>query len=248
MKAIHGGKAKNDKIDSQKIAALLRGGMLPQAYVYPAERRATRDLLRRRTGYPRKAGQFGVGHVLYGAKFNHEFSHPAEDRHGILDQKPPDFQLFRDHAKARIRHVALLLEEVADDRTYETWYERVKARLEPMQTHVLYLVSDRAKALIKLAETGLKCPSIPDLFHLLHERVKGYSLAIWRQLKTARQGLSRVQIAWPPARLRGPARRRSSRPGRRWRPAKPRWRTGNRFATRTGVTSKRCRGRFIPGG
>jgi transposase len=80
MKAIHGGKAKNDKIDSQKIAALLRGGMLPQAYVYPAEMRATRDLFRRRTGYPRKAGQFGVGHVLYGTKFNHEFSHPAEDR------------------------------------------------------------------------------------------------------------------------------------------------------------------------
>lgn len=32
MRAIHGGKAKNDKIDSHKIAALLRGGMLPQAY------------------------------------------------------------------------------------------------------------------------------------------------------------------------------------------------------------------------
>ena|SRR5215467_4665194 len=31
MKAIHGGKATNDKIDAQKIAALLRGGMLPQA-------------------------------------------------------------------------------------------------------------------------------------------------------------------------------------------------------------------------
>src|SRR5215831_6156934 len=44
-KAIHGGKAKNDKIDSQKIAALLRGGMLPEAYVYPAEMCATRDLL-----------------------------------------------------------------------------------------------------------------------------------------------------------------------------------------------------------
>ena len=49
MKAMHGGKAKNDKIDSQKIAALLRGGMLPHAYVYPAEMRATRDRLRRRT-------------------------------------------------------------------------------------------------------------------------------------------------------------------------------------------------------
>jgi hypothetical protein len=29
MKAIHGGKAKNDTIDSHKIAVLLRGGMLP---------------------------------------------------------------------------------------------------------------------------------------------------------------------------------------------------------------------------
>ena len=33
MKAIHGGKAKNDRIDAHKIAVLLRGGMLPQAYV-----------------------------------------------------------------------------------------------------------------------------------------------------------------------------------------------------------------------
>jgi len=47
MKAIHGGKAKNDRIDAHKIAVLLRGGMLPQAYVYPAAMRATRDLLRR---------------------------------------------------------------------------------------------------------------------------------------------------------------------------------------------------------
>src|SRR3990172_7709978 len=48
MKAIHGGKAKNDRIDALKIATRLRGGMLPQAYVYPAGMRATRDLLRRR--------------------------------------------------------------------------------------------------------------------------------------------------------------------------------------------------------
>jgi hypothetical protein len=48
LKAIHGGKATHDKIDAQKIAVLRRGGMLPQAYVYPAEMRATRDLLRRR--------------------------------------------------------------------------------------------------------------------------------------------------------------------------------------------------------
>src|SRR5438132_2547742 len=48
MKAIHGGKAKNDKIDAHKIAVLLRGGMIPQAYVYPEAMRSTRDLLRRR--------------------------------------------------------------------------------------------------------------------------------------------------------------------------------------------------------
>src|SRR5499426_2202640 len=57
MKAIHGGKAKNDKIDAQKIAVLLRGGMLPQAYVYPAEMRATRDLLRRRIHLMRKRAE-----------------------------------------------------------------------------------------------------------------------------------------------------------------------------------------------
>src|SRR5262245_3563090 len=57
MKAIHGGKAKNDKIDAQKIAILLRGGMLPQAYVYPAEMRATRDLLRRRIHFMRKRAE-----------------------------------------------------------------------------------------------------------------------------------------------------------------------------------------------
>src|ERR671918_2450346 len=57
MKAIHGGKAKNDKIDSQKIAALLRGGLLPQAYVYPAVMRSTRDLLRRRMHLMRKRAE-----------------------------------------------------------------------------------------------------------------------------------------------------------------------------------------------
>ena len=54
MKAIHGGKAKNDRIDSKKIAALLRGGMIPMAYVYPSHMRSTRDLFRRRMHFMRK--------------------------------------------------------------------------------------------------------------------------------------------------------------------------------------------------
>jgi transposase len=54
MKAMHGGKATNDKIDAHKIAVLLRGSMLPHAYVSLAEMRATRDLLRRRIQFMRK--------------------------------------------------------------------------------------------------------------------------------------------------------------------------------------------------
>jgi hypothetical protein len=44
MQAIHGGTAKNDPIDSPKIAVLLCGSMLLHAYVYPAPMCATRDL------------------------------------------------------------------------------------------------------------------------------------------------------------------------------------------------------------
>jgi transposase len=48
LKAIHGGKTKNDRIDAKKLAALLKGGNFPMAYVYPKGLRETRDLLRRR--------------------------------------------------------------------------------------------------------------------------------------------------------------------------------------------------------
>src|SRR2546425_9217046 len=87
----------------------------------------------------------------------------------------------------------LLFEEVAEDRSYDTWYALVEARLEALGAGVLYLVSDRAKALIKLAETGLECRSVPDVFHLLHELVKSYSLAIGSRLRQARQAFSQAQ-------------------------------------------------------
>jgi transposase len=57
MRAIHGGKTKNDHIDSEKIARMLRGGMFPISYVYPKEMRATRDLLRRRTFLMRRRAE-----------------------------------------------------------------------------------------------------------------------------------------------------------------------------------------------
>lgn len=62
MKAIHGGKAKNDRIDSHKIAHLLRGGNVPFSYVYPEAMRATRDLLRRRNFLMRKRAEL-LAHI-----------------------------------------------------------------------------------------------------------------------------------------------------------------------------------------
>jgi len=53
MKSIHGGKTKNDRIDSHKIALLAQAGMFPIAYVYPKEERPLRDLLRRRLYFTR---------------------------------------------------------------------------------------------------------------------------------------------------------------------------------------------------
>jgi transposase len=73
MKAIHGAKAKNDRIDSQKLAGLLRGGLLPQAYVYPAEMRATRDLMRRRLHFVRHRGQL-LAHIQM---THHQYNLPS---------------------------------------------------------------------------------------------------------------------------------------------------------------------------
>jgi transposase len=62
MKSIHGGKAKNDRIDAEKIAGLLRGGLFPLAHVYPRAKRETRDLLRRRAFFVQQRAQL-LAHI-----------------------------------------------------------------------------------------------------------------------------------------------------------------------------------------
>lgn len=62
MKALHGGKTKNDRKDAYQIASLVRGGLFPLAHVYPRDRRATRDLLRRRTYFVRRRADL-LAHV-----------------------------------------------------------------------------------------------------------------------------------------------------------------------------------------
>lgn len=87
----------------------------------------------------------------------------------------------------------LLMEAVAVDRPYDTWYGCLNRRLKTFSIGVSYLVSDRAKALIKLAETGLHCLSIPDLFDLSHALAQGYSLSIFSRLRQAQQGLAHAR-------------------------------------------------------
>jgi len=70
MKAIHGGKAKNDRIDATKIARLLKGGNFPIAYAYPKGMRETRDLLRRRTYLVRKRAELMTHLQILNAQYN----------------------------------------------------------------------------------------------------------------------------------------------------------------------------------
>jgi transposase len=136
MKAIHGGKAKNDKIDSQKIAVLLRGGMLPQAYVYPAQMRATRDLLRRRTHLMRKRAEL-LAHVQ---NTNSQYNLPEigkkiaykANREGVADR-------FADPAVHKSIEVDLALITYYDQLLTDVELSMVKAA-KHHDAHTLYLL------------------------------------------------------------------------------------------------------------
>lgn len=77
MKVIHGGKTKNDKVDSQKIARLIRGGNFPMAYVFPAKLRPYRNLLRRRNFLVHHRSEVPA-HVKL---TNYQYNLPAFDKH-----------------------------------------------------------------------------------------------------------------------------------------------------------------------
>ena len=90
LKAIHGGKTKTDRIDSEKLAMLLRGGNFPVSYVYPKEMRSTRDLLRRRCCIVRRRSAT----IVHPQMVNHQQNLPAfpkpisykSNRRGIVER------------------------------------------------------------------------------------------------------------------------------------------------------------------
>jgi transposase len=73
-------KVKTDRRDAFALAKLLLAGMIPAAYIYPAETRAVRDLLRRRARLVQvRAGEYGsLRRLLL--------------RHGILSSKQQEIR------------------------------------------------------------------------------------------------------------------------------------------------------------
>jgi transposase len=136
MKAIHGGKTKNDKIDSYKIAALLKGGNFPIAYPYPAKMRATRDLLRRRMYIARRCSEL-VAHIQ---NTNTQYNLPAfakkisrkYNRQGVADR-------FEDPAVKKSVEVDLaIIDSLNPILAQLEWYIEKTARQQDYRT--LYLL------------------------------------------------------------------------------------------------------------
>jgi len=67
----------------------------------------------------------------------------------------------------------IVVEEIAQDCRYETWQQQTQQALSQLGLKVRYCVSDRAKALVKLALDEMGCPSLADLFHALRDLSQG---------------------------------------------------------------------------
>jgi transposase len=148
MKAIRGGKTKTDKIDAAKIAGLLRGGLFPQAYVYPQALRETRDLSRRRTFLVRQRAQF-LAHVQH---TNSQYNLPAfakklsfagnRDVPAILERFP--YERTRRAVAADLALVEHLDEQIGELELYRTRSAKVD---DPFVYHPLRSVPGIGKAL-----------------------------------------------------------------------------------------------------
>lgn len=87
----------------------------------------------------------------------------------------------------------LLLEDVSDDRRFDTWLEKALPRLEALGIDVRHAVSDRAKALIKLAITGFECQSGADVFHAQQDVSKWLGATLGRRHEKAKSELETAE-------------------------------------------------------
>ena len=72
----------------------------------------------------------------------------------------------------------IFVEEITEDCQHGTWPEKVTQAFKPLGLTVKYLVSDRAKAIVKLALNDLGTASIGDLFHVLYNLNRSLALEL----------------------------------------------------------------------
>lgn len=129
MRAIHAGKAKSDKIDSYKIAKLMRGGNFPLAHTYPKALRATRDLLRRRMHLARYTAQLKAHITNTNAQYNLPIKHgdlrQPKNRLALRNQYPDrslqcnidmDLNLIEFHSKELKRVELFITQQIKQHR------------------------------------------------------------------------------------------------------------------------------------
>ena len=148
MKAIHGGKAKNDDIDAEKIARLLKGGNIPVAYVYPRGLRETRDLLRRRMYFVQQRAAL-ITHVQI---VNAQYNLPEFSKKLIYAKNRAELKIAERFDNPQLRksvEVDLALIDVLDERIAEVelHLERTAKVEDPQTFHLLKTIGGVGKIL-----------------------------------------------------------------------------------------------------
>jgi hypothetical protein len=90
----------------------------------------------------------------------------------------------------------LLTEVQCEDRSYETWKEQIGHWSSQTGWQCHFMVSDRAKALIKLATDGLGCVSVADLFHALRSLGQPIGSALGRQQAQLAKQMHTLKARW----------------------------------------------------
>ena len=87
----------------------------------------------------------------------------------------------------------LIVEEEAEDRSYETWNAKAQARLKELGLRVKHFISDRGKALVKLATAGFGCLAGADIFHAQYGISKWLGRSLYGKLGSATKQLHEAQ-------------------------------------------------------
>lgn len=92
-----------------------------------------------------------------------------------------------------LRSGYLLLEDITEDRCFDTWHKKATPRLEQLGIKVTHAISDRAKALVKMAVTGFNCESGADTFHAQQDMSRALGGRIGKRVATASKQLEVAQ-------------------------------------------------------